>query len=229
MTYRKDLSLNAFQIKCLACLTMLIDHVGMILIMPTSPCYIYFRMAGRLSFPLFAYMVANGYRHTGSKWKYLLRLAVFAVLIQAVYVITLNGDTINIFAVLSLGLLSIIVWDQLRGDRQWSFSGIIAVILAAAAAQLLKMDCGAYGVLLIFSCHVLYGQLAPLAIVWTALALGAHQLHWVGQSQMLAVCALLIIALYNDRPGPKGFWAKWGCYLFYCLHLPVLYGISQLI
>ena len=229
VTDKNSFSLNAFQIKCLACLSMLIDHIGILLITPVGPAYVYFRMAGRLAFPLFAYMIANGYRHTGNKWKYLLRLAVFAVVIQVVYVLVLNGDDINIFSTLAMGLLSIIVWDMLKGDKQWSVMGVIAVGLAAAAAQLLKMDYGAYGVLLIFSCHVLYGRIAPLALVWTALYLGAHQLHWVGQTQILAVCALLVIALYNDRPGPHGFWAKWGFYLFYCLHLPLLYGISLLI
>ena len=229
MSVSDTLSLNAFQIKCLACLFMLIDHIGILLITPANPAYVYFRLAGRLALPLFAYMLANGYRHTGSVGKYLLRLAVFAVIIQAVYYLALGGKDINIFATLALGLLSIIAWDKLNQGRDWSVGGVLAVAAAAAAAQQLHMDYGVYGVLLIFSCHVLYDRLALLALVWTALALGAHQLHWVGQNQIFAACALLLIALYNDQPGPRGFWAKWGFYLFYCLHLPLLYGISLLI
>lgn len=223
------LSLNAFQIKCLACLFMLIDHAGILLVTPANPAYIYFRLAGRLALPLFAYMLANGYRHTSSVGKYLLRLAVFAVLIQAVYILALDGKDINIFATLFMGLLSIVAWDKLNQDRDWSVGGVLAVAAAAATAQLLHMDYGVYGVLLIFSCHLLYGRTDLLALAWTALALGAHQLHWVGQNQIFAACALLIIALYNDKPGPVGFWAKWDFYLFYCLHLPLLYGISLLI
>ena len=229
MKETNSFSLNAFQIKCLACLFMLIDHIGILLVTPASPAYIYFRMAGRLAMPVFAYMIANGYRHSGNIRKYLLRLVIFAVLIQAVYALALDGGIINIFATLSMGLLSIIGWEKLRRERKWSISGIAVVAMAAAAAQLLRMDYGAYGVLLIFSCHLLYGQIAALALTWTALSLGAYVLHWVGQTQLLAVCALPIIAMYNGRPGPKGFWAKWGFYLFYCLHLPLLYGISLLI
>ena len=208
---------------------MLIDHIGILLVTPANPAYVYFRLAGRLALPLFAYMLANGYRHTASAGKYLLRLAVFAVIIQAVYYLALGGKDIIIFATLSVGLLSIIAWDRLNQGRDWSVGGILAVAAAAAIAQVLRMDYGVYGVLLIFSCHVLYDRIAPLALIWTALALGAHQLHWVGQNQIFAACALLIIALYNDQPGPKGFWSKWGFYLFYCLHLPLLYGISLLI
>ena len=229
MTERKTLTLNAFQIKCLACLFMLIDHIGMLMIEHTSPGYIYFRMAGRLAFPMFAYMIANGYRHTLSVGKYLLRLIVFAVLIQAVYAFALKGEDINIFSTLAMGLISIIAWEKLKQSGGRNIPGTIAVILAAAAAQLLNMDYGAYGVLLIFTSHMFYGQFSPLALVWTALALVAYSLHWVGSSQMLAVCALVIIALYNEKPGPHGFWAKWGFYLFYCFHLPLLYLISQLV
>lgn len=229
MSVSKTISLNAFQIKCLACLFMLIDHIGILLVTPANPAYPYFRLAGRLALPLFAYMLANGYRHTGNVWKYLLRLAVFAVLIQAVYYLALNGKDINIFATLSMGLLSIIAWDKLNQGRDWSIAGLLAVAAAAALAQLLHMDYGAYGVLLIFSCHAFYDRLSLLALIWTILALGAHQLHWVGQNQIFAACALLMIALYNNQPGPHGFWAKWGFYLFYCLHLPLLYGISLLI
>lgn len=229
MPENKAFFLNAFQIKCLACLFMLIDHCGILLLTPSSPAYVYFRMAGRLALPLFAYMLATGYRHTANAGKYLLRLAIFALIIQAVYVFALDGKDINIFSTLSLGLLTIMAWDKLRRDRPWSMSGLLAAGALAAAAQLLHMDYGAYGVLLIFSCHVLYGRFSLLALVWTLLALAAYQLHWVGQNQILAVCSLLIIALYNDQPGPKGFWAKWGFYLFYCLHLPLLYALSLLI
>lgn len=229
MVIGKALSLNAFQIKCLACLFMLIDHIGILLITPANPAYIYFRLVGRLALPLFAYMLANGYRHTHNVWKYLLRLAAFAVLIQAAYYIALDGKNLNTFSTLSMGLLSIVLWDKLNRGRDCRIGGILAVMATAAIAQLLHMDYGAYGVLLIFSCHVLYERISMLALAWTGLALVAHQLHWVSQNQILAACALLLIALYNDQPGPRGFWAKWGFYLFYCLHLPLLYGISLLI
>ena len=228
-TKHLSLSLTSFQIKCLACLFMLIDHAGVTLVPISSPCYIYFRMMGRLAFPLFAYMLATGYRHSRDLRKYLLRLTVFALLMQAVYVLVMDGDDINIFATLALGLITIIGWEKLKGERKWSVSGVLLVIAAAAVGQLLKFDYGAYGILLIFSCHLFYDDLGWLALIWTGLALGARQLHWVGSSQLLAVCALVIIGLYNGRPGPRGFGAKWGFYLFYCLHLPLLYGISLLV
>ena len=221
--------MNAFQLKCMACLFMLIDHAAVMLVNVTSPVFIYFRMAGRLAFPIFAYMIANGYRHTVDRGRYLMRLVLFALLIQIVYGLMIKNGGINIFATLSLGLLSIMGWDEVTGERVWSPLGAAVVLAAAAVAQLLGMDYGAYGVLLIFSCHLLYGRIAPLALVWTALAVGAHQLHWVGQTQLLAVCALLFIALYDESRGPGGFWAKWGFYLFYCLHLPLLYGIAVLV
>lgn len=224
----KKLSLNAFQIKLLACLFMLTDHTGILLVPHDAAIYVYMRMIGRLSFPLFAYMTANGYRHTSNVGKYLLRLLIFTGVMELINAFLLGSRHFNIFGTLALGLAAIALWEKLDSDQRISIRGAAAVILAAALAQLLKMDYGAYGVLLIFSCHLLYGRSAVLALVWIPLSLIGWKLGAVGQDQLLAVCALPILELYNNRPGPRGFWAKWGFYLFYCLHLPLLYGLSQL-
>ena len=66
--------LSATALKYLACLFMLIDHIGLLLF----PQIVVLRDIGRLAFPLFAFMLANGYRHTSNYWHYLLRLSLFA-------------------------------------------------------------------------------------------------------------------------------------------------------
>lgn len=74
-------------IKIVAMLTMLIDHVGVLLL----PQLRILRTIGRIAFPIFAYMIAKGYRHTSNRQKYQIRLLIFGLISQIPYVF-LNYD-----------------------------------------------------------------------------------------------------------------------------------------
>ena len=80
--------LSIFWIKIIAMVTMLIDHIGSF---TPFEGWEYWRMIGRVSFPLYAFMLAQGFLHTKSRWKYLLRMAVLAVLTQPVYTYCFYG------------------------------------------------------------------------------------------------------------------------------------------
>ena len=72
-------------LKLLACLFMLIDHTGVLLIPPADPAlYLAMRIVGRLAFPIFAYSVAVGFTRTRSPYRYLLRMALWAVITELV-------------------------------------------------------------------------------------------------------------------------------------------------
>ncbi|MFN2363319.1 MAG: TraX family protein, partial [Halarsenatibacteraceae bacterium] len=70
--------MSSFQIKMVAITTMLIDHIGSIIF----PEYIILRVIGRLAFPLFAFLITEGYRHTSNINRYLVRLSIFALISQ---------------------------------------------------------------------------------------------------------------------------------------------------
>lgn len=230
--------LNAFQLKTLACFFMLLDHIGVLLV-TEDPWYTLLRVLGRLAFPIFAYMLANGFRHTGSRSKYLLRLAVFALAVQVVYEMSLGSDMLNIFVTLSLGLLAIWGYEELTrlpvtaeaAWQKWLFrlAGCLWVLALAYLGKRLNVDYWGYGVLLIFTAHLCYDRPALLALVWLALTATVCFFTPMSDLQLWAVAAVALLACYNHRPGPRGFWPKWGFYLFYCLHLPLLYGLSLLL
>ena len=102
--------LNASALKYLACLFMLIDHIGFFLF----PQYLIFRCIGRLVFPIFAFMISNGFSHTSDTKKYFIRLALFAVGFQWFYSQMLQTNSLNIFATLALGLAAIWFADFLK-------------------------------------------------------------------------------------------------------------------
>lgn len=153
--------LNSFQIKLIAIITMVIDHAGMIFF----PRIIVFRIIGRIAFPLFAFFIAEGFRHTRSVKKYLFRLLLCAVLFQVPdwlfgsetmrrifiswgweSVPSINYE-LNIFATLFLGLAAISLYNKLK-EKHIAYSWL-AVTAMAVIAQIIGADYGAYGVLFI--------------------------------------------------------------------------------
>jgi hypothetical protein len=72
-------------LKLLACLFMLIDHAGVLLVAPAdSTLYMAMRIVGRLAFPIFAYSVAVGFTRTRNPYRYLLRMALWALITELV-------------------------------------------------------------------------------------------------------------------------------------------------
>ena len=215
--------LSASALKYLACLLMLIDHMGLLL----WPQCIVLRDIGRLSFPIFAFMLANGYRHTSNYWKYLLRLVLFAIGFQWFYALIVNPDTLNIFATLALGLLAIGAGDQLR-QRLQGAAGEVACLLVGVLFCLigcfLCVDYFWYGIALIYTAWLFFDKLSAMAIAWMLLTFAyAWPIDWHQGSQIFAILALIPIFLYN---GQRGHSNRWFFYLFYCAHLLVLYLVQ---
>ncbi len=79
-TQTRRFGISAFALRTIAIVCMLLDHIGFCL--PKAPFSPAFRIIGRLAFPIFVFLIVNGYRHTRSKPKYALRLGIFAVVSQ---------------------------------------------------------------------------------------------------------------------------------------------------
>ncbi len=230
-------------IKIIATVTMLIDHIGSF---APFEGWEYLRMIGRVSFPLYAFMLAQGFIHTRSKQKYLLRILVLALLTQPIYTYSFYGDawkwdSLNILFTLSAGLVCMWLLQigkeaaQKRKKAWW----LACLALCAAvcgiiwAADLLGMDYDRMGVLL----TVLLYLTADCKWAWCPIMLlfaFRYQLTtgaWdepVYQRGIFAAVAFLPMVFYNGKPGPKpqSKWSsallKYGFYAFYPVHLAVL-------
>lgn len=213
--------LNAQQIKWLGCLFMLVDHIGFFLFPQVS----ILRMVGRLAFPLFAFMVANGYFHTRSLRRYLLRLFLFALFYQPVYNWCVPGKW-NIFLTLALGLAAIALYDKAAQHKKLWLS-IPAVAAVCTAACLLHADYSFYGVLLVFTAYLGCRRKEMLVPAWVVLhLLILLPFSKLADVQLFALGALPFLFLYN---GQRGQGNRWLFYLFYCVHIPLLYGLAQLL
>lgn len=158
-------------LKILACLTMLIDHIGYTFF----PDKLWLRIIGRLAYPLFAWYIAIGFRRTHNRGRYLARLLGWGLLSQIPFALLfheaswrnpisfLEGTNVLftfVFAV--LGLLLITACEK----RRWEFRAAawLGAALFAAAAQWANTDYGAYGVVIVLLFYLLESNAAIIAI-----------------------------------------------------------------
>ena len=221
--------LSSNQLKLLAVIFMTIDHIGYILF----PGIILFRIIGRLSFPIFAFAISEGCRHTRSRCYYLLTLALSAILFQIVYTFVTGSLIMNIFVTLTLSVLTIIIFDKtsnIHTKSAYAQFAIYAGIIFSLSELLPKIisgfyiDYGFFGILLPVWYYI--GRTKKEQLLYFAIGLillsGA-----VGAIQFFSLLSLPVIALYNGRRGKMHL--KWFFYTYYPLHLAVLHLISVII
>jgi len=151
--------MSMFVLKLIAIVSMFLDHIG----------YHYgtdiFRIIGRLAFPIFAFLVVNGFFKTRNRWKYLLRMFVFALISEIPFDLCFRdafweATYQNVFFTLSLGLLALIVTDIMRKSAGLRYFCFVPEIVCMAAAEYISSDYGFEGVLIIAAFYACYNRKA---------------------------------------------------------------------
>ena len=176
-------------------------------------------VAGRIAFPIFAFTLSEGYVHTRSLKKYLLRLFIFAVSIQMPSVLLGYNYPMNIFFTLFLGLLSIYIFSLKK------ISIILKIILIGFIlffSQKFKLDYGMYGILLIMNFNIFRDY--KFKILMNFLVLNIFNMIFpkvfdLVDTQFFSLISLVFIFMYN---GKKGRSMKYFFYLFYPIHFFIL-------
>ena len=134
--------MSSFSLKIIAIIAMTLDHWNVILGGP-----IYMRILGRLSFPIFSFLIGEGYRHTKNKKKYFLKLFFYSILLQIpVFLFYSTNENLNIFFTLALGILLISIVENKKANNVIKFFSAALLLLIS---EYFKLDYGAYGILLI--------------------------------------------------------------------------------
>lgn len=152
---KKELFFSSSAIKIIAVVCMAIDHFGAVFLGGTGVAYVLCRSVGRLSFPLFCFLIAQGFHYTKSRKDYFLRLCAFAFISEIPYNLAFSGKLINsgglnVFFTLLLGFAAIWVLEEIK--PLWL--SIAAAGCCMAAAYLLGTDYGWYGVALIIAFYL---------------------------------------------------------------------------
>ena len=223
--------LSGNQLKLLAMLTMTVDHIGFILL----PQYEILRIIGRLSMPIYAFLIAEGCRYTRNRVKYLLTILAVAVLCQVVAYITTGTLYLCILVTFSLSICLIYLVDNfLRKPTVWSvLAGLAGFFAARFICQTLPdllpgtdfaIDYGYVGVLLPVCAYL--GKTIWQKLGWTALWLVCLCATY-GGIQWYAMLSLPLLAMYNEKRGKYAM--KYLFYAYYPAHTAILYLIAMVI
>lgn len=245
----KKTGLTGNMLKIIALISMAIDHVGATILEPaynikfsniikhpftsdlTAFLDLILRSIGRLSFPIFCFLLVEGYFHTKNLKVYLIRLTSFALISEIPFDMAFKCKVFdlkhqNVFFTLVLGLVAIALWDfivkrpypdPLESFRTSSPKTKIlsfgTVSLIALIAQLAQTNYGAVGVFLIFSFYLFRADKGLKYIICVAILLCAST------AEIMGIPALLLMDKYNGKRGRK---IQYFFYAFYPLHLLVL-------
>lgn len=228
--------MNAFVLKIIACFTMFIDHVGYIVFDGHSS---WFNYVGRLAFPIFAFQISEGYIHTHDVKKYFLRLILFAFISQIPFLLfhsIINNELgLNVIFTLFLGLIAIIIYDKYN-----KFVGVFSAIIFGIIAHFLNSDYSFYGVGITFLFYVFNKNKCLLAISFIIATLMQYSylilVYYNYGFEFLknvfiiylpyficTIFSIIIILCYNKKKGPS---TKYFFYLFYPLHMILIYILS---
>ena len=241
----KGRGITSGMLKIFACFDMLVDHIGAAVLyygynlgdrwiqQSENIRFIYFmiRLFGRLGFPIFCFLLVEGYFHTRNVWKYLRNLIIFGVISEIPFDLAINAEFCymnnqNVYFTLALGLIMIIIFDRItKGDILKAgparlIGAVLLSIIPITIGFLIKSDYGGLGVLLIFTFYLMkkYGKVGVFGII---LVLG-----FINLSELFACFDFAIFSKYNGR---RGISLKYFFYAFYPLHLLILVGIRYLI
>lgn len=229
--------LSGSTLKIIACISMFIDHFFHILmrtyrdhvaaldydtIKNFNTLYKIGRGIGRIAFPIFCFLLVEGFLHTKDIRKYLARIFVMALLSEHAFNLLYSGHHMepegqSIFLTLFIGLLTIWGIDKIRTmenmPRQAAASFTLAIIIAGClAAYLLKTDYSYHGIMSIAAIYLLRSDIGLTCVG------GAISFIW----EPWAIPAFIPIYFYN---GKRGLRAKYIFYLFYPLHIYLIYFI----
>ena len=222
--------LTGNQLKLIALITMTIDHVGMMLL----PRVRILRAIGRIAFPIFAYMIAEGCRHTRNRRKYLLSMAAVATVCQVVYFFAMGSLSMCVLVTFSLSIGLIYLADHAGNGGRFGTVGLYAAVcgiffLCYLAHDVLfpktdfGIEYGLWGVLL--PAFAYFGAQKQKTLLYFTAGLVLLNLGF-GGIQWFSMAAIPFIALYNGQRGKRKM--KYLFYIYYPAHLVVIYFLSLL-
>lgn len=229
MTKRSISFISGSTLKLLAVASMLVDHLGHYVARDNELCmqalctigsrditpYFLMRAFGRIAFPLFAFLLVEGFVHTRDRVKYGRNLLLFALISEIpwnlVHAGTWHHPSQNVFFTLFLGYVGLCCLTHWHAEPK---KRALYMLLLLAASILLRADYGCRGLAFILMLYALRDSLLLKSVIGCGFLPGT----W------MPGMAFIPIALYNGERGfIRGSFGKYCFYAFYPVHLIILY------
>ena len=240
--------LSGNALKILAAIFMVIDHVGLMFF----PDYIILRKIGRLAFPIFAFMIAEGCKYTKNKPKYFAMIFLMGVIFQVVYYVVEKSTYMCIFITFSTSILMIYALQYFKKQlfiKKNYLQKVIAFLIFAlsiVAVYVLNkkvfIDYGFWGCMLPVFASMFHADekdenqkllqkidCVPVSVLTLTIGvvLSSIALNKINGIQFYSLFAIILLLLYSGKRGKHKM--KYFFYIFYPAHLVLIYAIQYLI
>lgn len=225
--------MNINQIKYLAVISMLCDHIAYAFLPSSSTIYMVMRLFGRIAAPSMCFVLAQGFIHTSNRKKYFIRLFVFALISQLPFSYFGFGSYIgpmgNVIFTLACAFAIMAVIENI--NKIGRVPAIVAIVLLLFLSML--SDWLVFAPMFTLSIYLNKDSkdrqaLGYLIVSLISFAAGTYFAIKNGQTwqyqfwQLGTVLVIPIIYAYNGNPGSKAAFNKWFFYIFYPAHLMIL-------
>lgn len=239
MNRKPQIETTSASLHLIAMVLMLCDHLWGTIV----PGNDWLTCLGRISFPIFAFLIVEGYFHTSNLKKYVKRLLLFALLSEIPFNLAMGSSIIYPFHqnvlwtfLMAIGLIH---WNERAASKKWWYRilvGSLSVLIGYLAGILTMADFYQAGVLTVLVFYFfrgkkwpnLVGQLLCLTYINLEMLGGyGYEFQILGRTfflarQGFALLALIPIWLYRGRQGYHTRAFQYACYLFYPVHLFIL-------
>lgn len=233
--------LNRDTIKYMAMFTMLLNHIAHMFLTKGTPVYEILEDIGFFTAPVMCFFLVEGYGYTRSKRKYGLRLLLFAALSQIPFQLAFGSQGMNMIYTLLCCFLILVVMEKVASPMLQStlcalltmatvigdwplIAPVLTILLANGAGSRKKQALGFGASYLLFSALNVQNYMFGEQGNWTAYAVFHSLLSGLG----ILAAAVAVLVLYNGKRARRGRnFAKWFFYIFYPVHLLVLYMIKM--
>ncbi len=238
----KKFAISSFTLHILAMFFMVIDHLCFTVVAGQD----WMAWVGRLAFPIFAFMIAEGYAHTRNVKKYMKRMLIFALLSEIPYnlltiAFPINPFQQNVLWTFLLALLCMALIDRIRAkfeDKKWI--ALFAILLVIGCfyllAAILFVDYKGMGLLTVLVFYLFRGEKHYHRLLQLIAMVLLHVVFFKGQTvtlslaafrfemplQGISVLSLIPIWLYNGERGFDNKWIRIAFYAFYPVHMLIL-------
>lgn len=234
----KSYGINSFTLKMIAIVGMTMDHIGNVYwhYLPDWARIICFAPGG-LTFPIMAYLLTEGYKHTKDVKKYALRLLMFALISLIPFIAATGYPRLNVLFTLFLGLIVIYLYDHMKNPTLFLGVFIGATMMTAVC------DWKLIGIPMILCYHVIKDEkkrvIVPIIITWNGMVLPdlifyftRPNFNLIGNLPNMLYCIVgctATIPLLLNYNGERGRPMKYFFYVYYPAHFVVLFLVKYVL
>lgn len=205
--------IDSFHLKCIAMLTMLLDHIAQIFF----PQIRIFKIVGRMAFPIYAFLIAEGFHYTHDRKKYAVRLGIFGLLSEIPYDVAFTGtlfwwDNQNVMFSLAISVVVLMLCNR----TEKKYLKVLYVLAGMGLAWLIRSDFAYMSVATVVCFYYFRDKKNPVLM---CLLIAVFNIVIMQGAQVYAVLALIPILLYNGKKGKSSPLIKNTFYFFYPVHL----------